>query len=226
MAVSNSGGQQMMSWLYYLGHWSVRLFLFLFTRFEIRGKENVPRRGAVLVSANHLSLMDPPVVGVSLGRTIIFMAKEELFRSRFSGYFISRFGAFPVHRGRVDREALRQAELVLSRGRVLVMFPEGSRGQGHLREGFTGAAMIATRSKVPVLPIGITGTEAIKGWGWMLRRPRITVNIGRPFELPAPGGLGRREDLERHTKMIMDRIAELLPAPYLGGPQEGGNAAD
>ncbi len=216
----------MMSWLYYLGHWSVRLFLFLLTRFEIRGKEYVPKKGALLVSANHLSLMDPPVVGVSLGRTIIFMAKEELFRSRFSGYFISRFGAFPVHRGRIDRDALRQAELVLSRGRVLVMFPEGSRGTGHLREGFTGAAMIATRSRVPVLPVGITGTEAIKGWGWMLRRPRITVNIGRPFELPATGGRGRREELEEHTRTIMGHIAELLPERYRSEATEGARASD
>jgi 1-acyl-sn-glycerol-3-phosphate acyltransferase len=226
MAVSRTGERQMMSWLYYLGHWGVRLFLFLFTRFEIRGKANVPRRGAVLVSANHLSLMDPPVVGVSLGRTIIFMAKEELFRSRFSGYFISRFGAFPVHRGRVDREALRQAERVLDQGRVLVMFPEGSRGQGQLREGFTGAALIATRCRVPVLPVGITGTEAIKGWGWMLRRPRITVNIGSPFELPAPGGKGRREELEAGTRTIMGRIADLLPPRYRGEPRGGRHAAD
>jgi 1-acyl-sn-glycerol-3-phosphate acyltransferase len=216
----------MMSWLYYLGHWSVRLFLFLFTRFEVRGKANVPRRGAILVSANHLSLMDPPVVGVSLGRTIIFMAKEELFRSRFSGYFISRFGAFPVHRGRVDREALRQAEGVLARGRALVMFPEGSRGAGHLREGFTGAAMIATRAKVPVLPVGITGTEAVKGWRWMLRRPKVMVNIGRPFELAVSGGRGRREELEEHTRTIMRHIADLLPPEYRGDDQEGKHDPD
>src|SRR5512134_2313143 len=101
--------------LYHIGRWAVRLFFFLFTRFEVRGRENVPRNGGVLVSANHLSLADPPVVGVSLGRATYFMAKEELFRSRLSGYFVSRFGAFPVHRGRLDREALRQAERVLLR---------------------------------------------------------------------------------------------------------------
>jgi 1-acyl-sn-glycerol-3-phosphate acyltransferase len=157
-------------------------------------------------------------------RMIIFVAKEELFRSWFSGYFISRLGAFPVHRGRVDREALRQAERVLSRGRVLAMFPEGTRGQGHLQGGFTGAAMIATRANVPVLPIGITGTETIKGWGWMLRRPKITVSIGRPFELPAPGGKGRREELEGHTRTIMGHIAELLPPRYRGETREDAHA--
>jgi 1-acyl-sn-glycerol-3-phosphate acyltransferase len=206
----------MMSWLYYVGHWGVSLFLFLFTDFRIRGKENVPKRGGVLVSANHLSLMDPPVVGVSLGRTVLFMAKEELFRSRFSGYFVARFGAFPVHRGRLDREALRKAEEVLSRGRALVMFPQGARAssEGYKAEGFVGAAMIASRSDVPVLPMGITGTDAMKGWGWMLRRPRITVTIGQPFKLPASSGQRRREELRDYTDMIMTRIGELLPEAY------------
>jgi len=134
---------QMMSWLYYVGHWGVSLFLFLFTRFRVKGRNNVPRKGPVLVTSNHLSLMDPPVVGVSMGRTIIFMAKEELFSSKFSGYFIRRFGAFPVHRGRFDREAIRQAEQTLAKNRMLVMFPEGHRrGQeGYTPEGYVGAAL-------------------------------------------------------------------------------------
>jgi len=166
---------QMMSWLYYVGHWGVSLFLFLFTRFRVKGRNNVPGQGPVLVTSNHLSLMDPPVVGVSMRRTIIFMAKEELFSSKISGYFIRRFGAFPVHRGRFDREAIRQAEQTLAKNRMLVMFPEGHRrGQeGYTPEGYVGAALIANRTKAPILPVGITGTESIKGWKWFFRRPRI-----------------------------------------------------
>jgi 1-acyl-sn-glycerol-3-phosphate acyltransferase len=206
----------MVSWLYYLGHWSVRLFLFIFTRFEIKGRNNIPKTGAILVASNHLSLMDPPVVGVSLGRITIFMAKEELFRSRFSGYFISRFGAFPVHRGRIDREAIRQAEKVLSRGQALVMFPEGHRrGQeGYIPEGFLGAALIAARADVPILPIGLTGTEGIKGWKWMLKRPRIAVNIGVSFRLNTDRGLSGHDRLKQDTQNIMIHIAELLPESY------------
>ncbi len=207
---------QMMSWLYYLGHWGVSLFLFLFTRFQVKGRQNVPKRGAVLVTSNHLSLMDPPVVGVSMRRTIIFMAKEELFRSRFSGYFIRRFGAFPVHRGRFDREAVRQAEQTLAQGRMLVMFPEGHRrGQeGYTPAGYVGAALIAMRTRAPVLPVGITGTEAIKGWQWFFRRPRITVNIGPVFHLDAAKGPGERARLEKDTRLIMQHINEQLPAAY------------
>ncbi len=207
---------QIMSWLYYLGHWGVSLFLFLFTSFKVKGRANVPKKGAVLVTSNHLSLMDPPVVGVSMRRTIIFMAKEELFRSRFSGYFIRRFGAFPVHRGRFDREAIRQAEQTLGKSRMLVMFPEGHRrGQeGYTPEGYVGAALIANRTRAPILPVGITGTDRIKGWTWLFKRPRITVNIGPVFQLEAKKGPGERARLEEDTRIIMQHIDALLPAAY------------
>ena len=206
----------MQSWLYYLGHWGVSLFLFLFTRFKIKGKQNMPKTGGVLICANHLGTIDPPVVGVSLGRITIFMAKEELFRSRFSGYFISRFGAFPVHRGQLDRQALRQAERVLSENKALVMFPEGTRSSGQLQSGFMGAALIAERAGVPVVPIGLIGTERIKGWKWMLRRPRIIVNIGLPFRLSLDSNKARRAGLEENTNVIMEHIAGLLPEEYRG----------
>lgn len=210
----------MMSWLYYLGHWGVRLFLFLFTRYEVKGRKNIPKKAAILVASNHLSLMDPPVVGVSLRRNIIFMAKEELFRSRLGGYFISRFGAFPVHRGRVDREAIRKAEAVLSRGHALAMFPEGHRrGQeGYTPEGFLGAALIAARANVPVLPIGLIGTERIKGWKWMLKRPRITVNIGPAFRLNTDRALNGHDRLKQDTQNIMQHIDALLPESHRNEP--------
>jgi 1-acyl-sn-glycerol-3-phosphate acyltransferase len=210
----------MISWLYYLGHWGVSLFLFLFTRFKIKGKQNMPKSGGVLVCANHLGTMDPPVVGVSLGRITIFMAKEELFRSRFSGYFVSRFGAFPVQRGRLDRQALRQAEKVLSEKKVLVMFPEGTRSSGQLQSGFMGAALIAERAGVPIVPIGLIGTERIKGWKWMLHRPKIIVNIGPPFHLSLATDKARRAGLAENTSVIMEHIAKLLPDEYRGRYRE------
>jgi 1-acyl-sn-glycerol-3-phosphate acyltransferase len=200
----------MPSWLYYSGRAVILVFLFLFTRLQIMGRRNVPA-GAVVVSCNHLNLIDPLVLGFALGRPCAFMAKEELFRSKLSGWFVARFGAFPVHRGRVDREALRRAENALAREKAMVMFPEGARAtsEGHRPEGFLGASLIASRADVPVLPVGISGTEVVTGWRWMLRRPRITVNIGLPFKLPASTGKARREELEKGTQVIMQRIGEL-----------------
>ena len=206
-----------MSWIYYISRFLVRILLSLLTRCQVKGKENIPGQGPLLVVANHLNLADPPIVSISLGRTAMFMAKEELFRSRLSSYFISRLGVFPVHRGRLDRKALRQAERALARDLALVMFPEGSRSQnGQLQPAFPGAALIARRYQVPILPIGITGTERIKGITWILHRPQITVNIGHPFQLPVVNGKITKVELAKMSELIMEHVADLLPAIYRG----------
>ncbi|GAI49575.1 unnamed protein product [marine sediment metagenome] len=152
------------------------------------------------------------------------MAKEELFRSRFIGYFLSGLGAFPVHRGQLDRKALRQTDQLLANGMTVVMFPEGTRSKNaQLQPAFSGSALIALRSGVPILPVGITGTERIKGVAWLLRRPRITVNIGQPFHLPLAGSKLTKVELVRLTNYMMGRIAELLPQEYRGNYTEQGN---
>ncbi len=206
-----------MAWFYYVTKLIVRILLLLFTRWQVLGKENIPNQGPLLVASNHVNLADPPLVGISLGRKAVFMAKEELFRSKFSSYFISGFGAFPVHRGQLDREALRQADKVLAEGLALVMFPEGRRSRNtQLQPAFPGAALVALRSGVPILPVGITGTGRIKGFAWLLHRPRLIVNFGRPFNLlPADGKLTKTR-LTEQANLIMERIAELLPAEYRG----------
>lgn len=199
-----------------MGRVIARALFTLTTRWEVRGRENIPAEGPVLVVANHLNLTDPPLLSVSLGRETIFMAKEELFRSPLSAYFVGNFGAFPVHRGKLDRKALRQAQQVLTDGLALVMFPEATRSKrARLQPAFPGSALIAMRSGVSILPVGIAGTERIKGIGWVLRHPRIVVNIGRPFYLPASSRLNRAE-LVDNTNLIMERIAELLPPQYRG----------
>jgi 1-acyl-sn-glycerol-3-phosphate acyltransferase len=193
------------------------MVLFLFARVQVNGRENVPAQGAVLIVANHLNLADPPLIAVSFGRYKVFMAKEELFRSRFSRYFISRFNAFPVHRGTLDNKALRKAVKVLAEGRALVMFPEGGRSaNAQLQSAFSGSALVARRSGAPILPVGIAGTEKMVGKTWFLRRPRITVNIGRPFHLPPSDGRLTKGKLSELTDYIMGHIAELLPPEYHG----------
>jgi len=204
-------------WFYYVSRVIVRTFFIFLTRWQVRGRENVPSQGPVLIVSNHLNLTDPLLLGISLGRKVIFMAKEELFRSRLSSYFIRGFGAFPVRRGQLDKKALRQAQQVLAEGLALVMFPEGSRSHNaQLQLAFPGSALIAYRHGVPILPVGITGTEKIKGVAWLLRRPQITVNIGHPFYLPPVNSKLTKDELAKLTDGMMKRIAELLPREYRG----------
>ena len=206
-----------MPWFYYVATVIVRVLLKLLTRCQVKGRENIPNQGPLLIVANHLNLADPPLLGVSLNRKVIFMAKKELFRPRVIGYFIGSLGAFPVHRGRLDRQAMRQAYQVLADGLALVMFPEGTRSlNGRLQPALPGPALIAIRSGAPILPVGIVGTEKIKGVTGLLRRPQITVNVGRPFHLPLANSRLTKAELAELTNSIMERIAELLPLEYRG----------
>ncbi len=206
-----------MPWFYYVARVIVRGLLKLLTHCQVKGRENIPSQGPLLIVANHLSLADPPLLGVSLSRKVMFMAKKELFRFRLIGYFIGGLGAFSVHRGRLDRKAMRQAYRVLADGLALVVFPEGTRSRGgRLRPAFSGPALIATRSGAPILPVGIIGTERIRGVTWLLRRPQITVNIGQPFYLPPVGSRLTKAELAELTNSIMRHIAALLPLEHRG----------
>ena len=195
----------------------VRILLLLLTRCQLKGKENVPAQGPLLIVSNHINLTDPIIIGAVIDRKVAFMAKEGLFRSKFSRFFMRNLGAFPVHRGRVDVEALRQALQVMAEGKALLMFPEGRRSQNsQLQSALLGSALIASRSGALILPIGISGTENIRGVAWLLHLPRITINIGCPFSLPPVSGRLTKEKRAELTRSIMSRIAGLLSPEYHG----------
>ena len=198
-----------------------RIGLFLLTRRQVRGQENVPQQGPLLIVSNHLSFADQFLLAISLNRKVVFMAKEEIFRSRLLRNLAHGFGAFPVRRGGVlDRAALQQANQVLDSGQALAMFPEGRRTQkAQLGRAFPGSAMIALHNSVPILPIGITGMEHTDAksplWN-LIHRPLVTITIGRPFHLPPVEGKATKKDLLRLGDHIMEHIAELLPPKYQG----------
>jgi len=202
-------------------HLLCRVLIFLLTKREVKGRENVPQDGPLLVAANHLGMADQYFIAVNIKRRMMYMAKEELFRHRPISLLVQAFGAFPVRRGLIDRKSLGQATQVLSSGLALFMFPEGTRSKdGNLQPAFPGSALIALENNVPILPIGIAGLENVrKGplW-WVVHRHQVTVriNIGRPFYLPAQEGKITRERLREMADFIMERIAGLLPPEYRG----------
>jgi len=211
---------------YYVARLLSRIWLALFTHRQVYGKENVPGEGPLLVVANHITAADPPLIAASLNRRLAFMAKAELFRSKFAAYFLHRMGTFPVHQGKLDLRALRIANKLLAQGQALVIFPEGrSSHNGRLQPALPGSALIAARNGVPILPVAITGTEKLKNLGWCFwHRPRITVNIGCPFNPPPADGKLPKEQRQLLMNDIMGKIAALLPPEYRGVYGGGGNA--
>ena len=139
--------------------------------------------GPVLIAPVHFSYLDPEIVACAMPRAIFFMAKAELFKVPVLGALIRSLDAFPVRRGEGDMEAIRKAIEVLKEGRALLMFPEGTRGNGiEMGPISSGVAMLAKRSGAWILPVGIVGTQIVWPKGSKkLRRSRMTVLFGEPF---------------------------------------------
>jgi 1-acyl-sn-glycerol-3-phosphate acyltransferase len=195
------------------------LFKLLFS-WEARGQENVPPTGPLIVIANHVHLLDPVLLLISFPRWVSFMAKQELFRNPFLRPILRCAQVFVVRRQGTTaekRQAIEQAKDLLHRGLVIGMFPEGKRSrEGRLLPGRTGTARIASQMGVFLVPVGITGTDKIKGITWLWKRPHIVVRIGQPFRLPSPDGRLNRTQLELLTARLMSEIAVLLPPEYQG----------
>ncbi|MCC2667708.1 MAG: 1-acyl-sn-glycerol-3-phosphate acyltransferase [Armatimonadetes bacterium] len=186
------------------------IFGVLFRR-RVVGREYVPRTGSFIVASNHISSLDPPVVGTGFWRPAVYMAKEELFRNPLIGWFYRQLNAFPIKRGSADRAAVKHAFDQLQQGGGLVMFPEGTRSKtGELREPEIGVGMIAYRSGAPVIPAWISGTDRILPKQGRPGLGRIFVAYGPPLRFEAPeGAKPGRQEYEAAARRIMDAIAEL-----------------
>jgi 1-acyl-sn-glycerol-3-phosphate acyltransferase len=182
-------------------------------RLTARGVENVPLTGGLLLAMNHLGDADPIMVIGFSPREVEVIGKAEILRWPIFGNLARDYGMIAVRRGQPDRETLNMALDVLKSGRALLIAPEGRESRsGAMEAAKGGAAFLAIHSRVPILPIAITGTENRNVYlGWMrLKRPCVTLTFGQPFTLPSD--IHRREAAD----LIMRNIAELLPPEYQG----------
>jgi 1-acyl-sn-glycerol-3-phosphate acyltransferase len=198
----------------------LRPFSKIFLSWKVKGLENVPLTGPLIVIANHVHLLDPVLLVLSFPWWINFMAKEELFRSSFLRPLVRWGQAFPIRRQgtiKEKREVFKQAKDVLNKGLILGMFPEGKRSRdGKLMAGKSGSAVMASQMDVPLLPVGIIGTDKVKGISWLWRRPAIVINIGQPFMLPSIDSRLTKSQMKSLTDSMMSKIAALLPPEYQG----------
>lgn len=202
---------------YRLGRVAARIFLPTFGSVEVVGRSRVPQDGPLIVAANHQSFSDPPLLVYAISRPLFFLAKRGLFTGPLVSLALRMWHAYPVKEDGKAPDSLRWAQQTLSAGRALLVFPEGKRNPGALGEASDGLTYLALRSGAPILPVGITGTEKAPT---LLRIPfhfqRLKVVMGEPFHLPTVTGRVDRAQLRETTRLIMTRIAELLPPEYRG----------
>ena len=181
--------------------------------------DRIPK-GGVIIASNHVSSADPAMMASAIyPRSPRYMAKIELFQKEpIIGYLFALSGAFPVRRGAADRLAIREAERLLSEGAALGMFPEGHRSDtGAMMEAHSGTALLALRSRAPIVAVGITGSERMRaGWRALINRTQVKMTASQPFTVEPAGRRITRDDIESAHITIMRAIAEQLPPAYRG----------
>ena len=216
--------------VYEISRLIVRLALRALYGFRVDGGDREPPAGPLLIVSNHVSDLDPLVVGAALRRHVRFMAKVELFRPPLLRWWLRACGAFPVRRGEVDRQAFRTARTILDQGGALVMFPEGTRASSLLdiRPAEPGAALLALRTGAVILPVAVIGTDRVLPKG--AHRPArgtIRIRIGDPIRINgAVGDIGRgrpeRERVDSVGRHFMDEIAQMLKGADSSGMESPG----
>lgn len=192
--------------LYHLFKWSVVAPMFnTYFRGRVYGAENMPTLGPVVVVSNHASHFDPPIVSSCLRRPVAYMAKEELFQVPVLKQAITLYGAYPVSRGAADRSAIRAALNSLENGWATGVFLQGTRTlDGRITEPKLGAALIAAKANVPLLPVCLWGSEKILVKGSAVPRSvPVTVRVGELIKAPISTN---RDELEAVTKKCADVI--------------------
>lgn len=192
-------------WLQGFTRWIGTWCFFVAYRLHIRHRERIPVRGPVVVVANHTAMVDGPLLYGLLGRRSSFLIKREMFRGPFA-WLLPRLGQLAVRRGDRDRAPLLTAVRLLRSGGVVVVFPEGTRGEGNVTNAHHGATWIARSSGAVLLPVVVRGTRRPAGSGRRFR-PRVDVLVGEPFAI-APGA--SRVGLAAATEDMRTRLAALV----------------
>lgn len=195
-------------------------FIILFTaRLEFEGRERIPRVGPYILVINHMSKADPPLMLITMPRGVRFtyFAAEKWEKHIIFGPLLRWGGAIFVNRGEVDRKALRAAGKALKEGSIFALALEGTRSRvGAIIQARDGAAYLATRAKVPILPVGIENTDIIGHNMAHLNRTQLKITVGELIDLPDLEKRPKGSELSAYTHLIMIHIAALLPRRYWG----------
>ncbi|CAD2077326.1 1-acyl-sn-glycerol-3-phosphate acyltransferase [Phocicoccus schoeneichii] len=184
----------------------VKIFYKLRFKINVVGENNIPKDGPVLLTSNHSSLYDPPLVAIFSNREMSFFAKSELFKYPVFGQLIRRLNAIPVNRGKGDRAALKTSVDAVKDGRMLLIFPEGGRNlTGKLKPLQEGASFIAMKSRAKIVPVAIKGSYN--------RKEGITLVYGKPIDVDALVEEGKKR--KEITEILENRLKNMLKTPVI-----------
>lgn len=213
----------------FIGRPIFRLIFHLLSDVRIYGKQNIPAKGPYIITLNHVSLFDPPLLMAFWPTPPEGVGAIEVWQRPGQNILVQIYGCIPVHRGEYDRQLLDTMVTALKSGYPLLLAPEGVRSHGHgMNRAHPGVAYIADKTGAPVVPVGVAGTKddffdrAIR-----LKRPTAEVRIGKPITLPPVSGIGaeRREALQANADKVMQAIATLVPPEYRGVYQSNDEVA-
>ncbi len=179
----------------------------MFYEVEYIGAENIPEEGGFILASNHINALDPVAIGLGIkNRQLHFMGKKELFENPIAKWFLTKLNGFPIVRGSADTAALDYAIRVVKEGNILGIFPEGTRSKDYKpARAKSGVAMIAHKSKAPVLPVSIYTCDELK------KHTKVTIRYGEliPYDKLGMGDEPTREQTKECAKMIMSEIVKL-----------------
>lgn len=177
-------------------------------RIKAEGLENMPKDGAVVVIANHRHMFDPVIIAIALRRPVSFLCKKELCANKVLNWFFRKLNCIPIDRDNMDRGALRECVDVLKNGRVLGIFPEGTRAKTENMLPFkSGATFVSSQAPCQIVPMGIEGSRRLVH----IFSKKVGLKVGEPFLYEALEGERRRDTLERMTQKQEDAVRALLP---------------
>lgn len=191
--------------IYYISLLVVRTIALIYGRPKVYGHEYIPHRGGCILVCNHISNLDPFIIGVTTWRFLNFMAKEELFKGKLASFYWHQVGAFPIKRDSADFRSIRESIRRLKIGRLLVMFPEGTRGGvGRVKKINPGVGLLIKTTKVPVIPVHLRGTDGVlpNDAKWFKFHP-VTIILGEPLHF------SREQSNHEIALAVMDKIHEL-----------------
>jgi 1-acyl-sn-glycerol-3-phosphate acyltransferase len=202
----------------YLLRAGIRILAFFIGTVTMTGKENIPKKGPYIIVVNHMSKADPPLLYITIRPTRLrFFAGEGWENVFIIGLLLKWAGGVFINRGVVDRKALKEATDAIKAGSIFGLAPEGTRSRtGQLIRARDGAAYLATRANIPVVPVAVLNTDVVGANVKRLKRTDMEVRVGKPIVMPDIGRRPRSTELSAFTHLIMVHIAAMLPERHLG----------